>query len=160
VNATEEGRLIESLDRAYDDYQVGDHFVTGSRTVTEADIVSFCGLSGDFSPLHTDANYAKTTQYGERIAHGSLLISIASGLEFLLLTPARHAGALYGFDRIRFVKAVPVGETVHVEGEVVELREKGDKFGVVTFHEQLLNSKGQVCAVWDKILTAKRATGR
>lgn len=159
MNVTKKGRLIESLDRAYDDYEMGDYFVTGSRTVTEADIVAFCGLSGDFSPLHTDANYAKTTQYGERVAHGSLLISIASGLEFLLLTPARFAGALYGFDRIRFVKAVPVGETIRVEGEVVELREKSEKFGIVTFHEKLLNSKDEVCAVWNKILTATRTAG-
>jgi 3-hydroxybutyryl-CoA dehydratase len=151
------GRLIESLDNPFEFYEIGDHFVTGSRTVTEADVVNYCGLSGDFSPLHVDADYARSTPYGERIAHGQLLISMASGMEFLLLTPAHYAGALYGYDRIRFVKGVPVGETIHVEGTVAALREKGEQFGIVTFHEEVLNSAGDVCAVWDKILTAKRA---
>ena len=102
----------------FEDFQVGLTLTTAGRTITEADIVNFAGLSGDFNQLHTDAEYAKQGLFGRRIAHGLLVTSIASGL-------AAQTGILEGttlaFREIRewkFIKPVFIGDTVHVVLEV------------------------------------------
>ena len=106
----------------FEDFQVGQQIVTAGRTITEADIMAFAGLSGDFNQLHTDAEFAKNTPFGQRIAHGLLVTSIASGL-------AAQTGILEGttiaFREIRewkFSKPVFIGDTVHVVLEVADLK--------------------------------------
>lgn len=105
-----------------DSVSVGDSLTTQSRTITEADVVNYAGVSGDFNYLHTDAESMAESPFGERIAHGGLVFSIMTGL----LWQARgedDVAAFYGVDRLRFVAPVFVGDTLRVESEVVEVEE-------------------------------------
>jgi len=106
----------------FEEFEVGQEIVTPGRTVTETDIVNFAGLSGDYMQIHTDEEFAKGTPYGKRIAHGLLVMAIASGL-------AARTGVLEGtvlaFREIqnwKFMKPVFINDTVHVELGVVETK--------------------------------------
>jgi acyl dehydratase len=104
---------------SFDETEVGDRLTTPARTVTEADLVNFAGVSGDFNYLHTDAERMAQSDFGERIAHGALVFSMMTGL----LWQARESEdvvAFYGIDRLRFRAPTLVGDTIHVETEVVE----------------------------------------
>jgi acyl dehydratase len=107
----------------FEDVEVGFRFETPSRTVTEADLVAFAGVSGDFNPLHTDARFAAESIYGERIAHGALVLSITTGLRQRV---GLFDGTLMGLLEIRswrFTAPVRIGDTVRVACEITELRE-------------------------------------
>ncbi|MBE0431723.1 MAG: MaoC family dehydratase N-terminal domain-containing protein [Dehalococcoidia bacterium] len=124
----------------YEDFQIGNRTVTRGRTITEADIVNFAGFSGDWYPLHTDAEYAKRMPFGERIAHGMLVLSVASGLMPLYDLAII---AFYGMEKVRFVAPTKIGDTIHVEAEVVEKQDKGDLGGVVSFKQSVKNQRGE-----------------
>jgi len=153
-------RTLETLNSYFDDLAVGDGFVSRARTVTEADIVVFSGLSGDYHPLHTDEVYANGGPFGGRIAQGCLTLSLATGLEFSLMgSEESRIIAFYGMDRVRFVKPVFIGDTIHLEGEVTALDDKDETRGVVTFHQEVKNQRGETVAVLDKrTLNKKRPT--
>jgi 3-hydroxybutyryl-CoA dehydratase len=99
----------------FDSLALGDSFVTRGRTVTEADVVSFACLSGDMHPQHTDAAWAATSLFGERIAHGMLVASLALGL--LDFDPARVVALRRVRDAV-FKRPVAFGDTIHVEGRI------------------------------------------
>jgi len=141
---------LTTLDHPFDELSLGDTLVSRGRTVTEADIVSFAALSGDWTPLHTDAVAAAAGPFGARIAHGGLTIAISTGLEFSLLGEAVNILAFYGMDRVRFVKPVFIGDTIHLRGEVIGLEAKDEKRGVVTVREELVNQDGGVVASLEK----------
>jgi 3-hydroxybutyryl-CoA dehydratase len=128
----------------FEDFQVGDLYVSRGRTITEADIVNFAAFSGDWYPLHVDKEYAEKSPFGERIAHGMLVLSAASGL--MPLTDYAIV-AFYGMDRVRFVAPTKIGDTIHVEAEVTEKKEKGEMGGVVTFQQKVVNQRGEDVAV-------------
>ncbi len=142
------------LDRYYEDYQVGERFVSRGRTLTEADIVNFAGVSGDWYPLHVDVEYSKRSQFGQRIAHGMLVLTIASGL--VPISPDVFV-AFYGIDNIRFTAPTFIGDTIHVEVEIVEKQDRGPG-GVLTFRQEVRKAGGDLCAtgVW-KVLMKSRA---
>jgi acyl dehydratase len=98
----------------FDDLQemAGESFETSGRTITETDIVQFAGFSNEFHPVHVDAEFAADTKYGERIAHGPLVLSIGVGLTSDLGFLERSAVALYKLDDVRFVEPVYIGDTV------------------------------------------------
>lgn len=128
----------------FEDYTVGDSITSQGRTVTEADIVSFAALSGDWNPLHTDAEAAKTTPFGQRIAHGLLVLSMATGL-LERLGFMRDTVIAFMELNWQFRNAVKIGDTIHVHGQVDELkpmRRLGG--GYVTFKIQILNQEDQV----------------
>jgi acyl dehydratase len=129
----------------FDDFQIGDKIVTKGRTITEADIVNFAGFSGDWNPLHTDAEYAGKGPFGERIAHGFLVLAVASGL-----MPLEEMAiiAFYGMDRVRFVGPTKIGDTLHVEMEADEKSEKEGGKGLVSFKTGVKNQKGEDVAVF------------
>ena len=122
----------------FSEYQVGQEFVTGRRTVTEADVVAFAGLSGDFNPLHTDQVFAESTPFGQRIAHGMLVTSISTGLSQTL---GIFEGTTMGLLQQTFVYKAPTffGDTIHLKMRVHETKasSKGGK-GVVTFHAEII----------------------
>jgi 3-hydroxybutyryl-CoA dehydratase len=128
----------------YQDFKVGEVIKTRGRTITEADIVNFAAFSGDWYPLHTDAEYAASTPFGERIAHGMLVLSAASGLMPLI---DWAIVAFYGMDRVRFVGPTKIGDTIHVEAEVAETKDKGELGGVVTFQQTVKNQRGEDLAI-------------
>ncbi len=131
-------------DRYFEEFEVGQRLTTRGRTVTEADIVNFAGVSSDFFPLHMDQEYAARTRFGQRIAHGFLVLSIASGM--VPADPDKVEG-LYGLDRVRFIKPVFIGDTVHVEMEVMSLQERSDASGVVEFKQSIINQRGELVIV-------------
>ena len=128
----------------YQDFQVGDKFVTRARTITETDIVLFAAFSGDWYPLHIDKEYAEASPFGGRIAHGMLVLSVASGL--MPLTEWSIV-AFYGMDRVRFVGPTMIGDTIFVEVEVTEKMEKDERGGVVTFQQTIKDKRGKEKAV-------------
>jgi len=106
----------------FEGFSVGQHILSTARTVTESDVVTFAGLSGDYNQIHTDAEFSKNTPFGKRVAHGLLGIAIASGL-------AMRTGVLEGtvlaFREInawKFSKPIFIGDTVHVELDVKETK--------------------------------------
>jgi 3-hydroxybutyryl-CoA dehydratase len=112
----------------FEEYKVGDTWISRGRTITEADLVMFSAFSGDWFPLHTDKEYAAKTMFKQRIAHGMSILSIATGL--LELNPAVVV-AFSGMDQVRFTKPTFIGDTIHLEGEVLEVNEKDNGLGLV-----------------------------
>jgi acyl dehydratase len=110
------------------DVEEGDTEVTQGRTITEADVTNFAGVSGDFNHLHTDGERMSESMFGERIAHGMLVVSAATGLLWQTRTPEEREAvvAFYGIDDLRFRQPVYIGDTIRVETEVLETRAQED----------------------------------
>lgn len=142
--------VLDHLNHYFDDFNVGDSYVSRARTMTEADIVAFTGLSGDFSPLHTDEEFARKGPFGVRVAHGTLILAFASGLTYSLSSPGEKIMAFYGLDRVRFLHPVAPGDTIHVRGSIEELVPRDEKTGVVARTEEIVNQDGTVVAVLRK----------
>jgi acyl dehydratase len=114
------GMLPEFHGMYFEDFEVGQQVRSPGRTITEADIVSFAGLSGDFNGIHTDFEYAGTTPFGQRVAHGLLGLAVASGL---LVRTGVLEGTVIAFREItewKFSQPVFIGDTIHVLLEVAE----------------------------------------
>lgn len=105
---------------AFEDYEVGQEFVSAGRTVTETDVQTQSMLSGDWTELHTNAEYARKSVFGERIAHGPLTFSIGIGLMFRCGFLEKTTAGLASMDEVEFVNPLPTEETVHVELEVLD----------------------------------------
>ncbi|QQE75974.1 MaoC family dehydratase [Brevibacillus composti] len=106
------------------------------KTITEADLAQFAGISGDFNPIHIDSEYAKQTRFGQRIAHGMLTTSLLSGLLGMHL-PGK--GSVYLGQTLRFVKPVFIGDTVTAQAEVVQF--DPDK-GIMKLRTECLKQDG------------------
>ncbi|MBK5100715.1 MAG: hypothetical protein JJE15_06945 [Desulfobacteraceae bacterium] len=131
--------------RYFDDFKMGEKIITKGRTITEADIVLFAAFSGDWHQLHTNVEFAKNGPFGDRIAHGFLVLSVASGLMGL---EGMAIVAFYGMDNVRFVGPTRIGDTIHLEMEVTEKKEKDEKSGVVSLKITIKNQKEDVLAVF------------
>ncbi len=142
----------------FEQFEVGQVYVSAGRTITESDIVAFAGLSGDYNQIHTDAEFSKTTPFGQRVAHGLLVTSIASGLVTL---SGLIEGTVLAFREIgswKFTKPVFIGDTVHVQTEVINtkaLKRLGG--GAVELELSVLNQNEEVTmkGVW-KVLIASQ----
>lgn len=137
-----------------------DDYVSTSRgrTVTEADIVNFAGLSGDFVELHMNEQYAAQGPFGRRIAHGALIFSISTGLSVQMNQIEDTVVAFYGVDKLRFTHPVFIGDTIHVVKKVVKREPKGAGRGVVTFETTVLNQNNEPVLVYsDKVMVKARA---
>ncbi len=147
----------------FDDYAVGERFVSPGRTITETDIVNFAAFTGDWHPLHTDVGYAAGTPFRERIAHGMLTLCVGMALPFRLgmyssLLP-RSFIAFYGMEAVRFTGPTKIGDTIHCEVEVTEMIEKGEDRGVLTTQNRIVNQKGDLLVTYVvKVLCGKRPT--
>jgi acyl dehydratase len=132
--------IVRSL--YFDDFRVGQKFISKSRTLTESDIVNFAGLSWDHNQLHTDAEYAGQTRYGKRIAHGLLGVVAHAGLTYQLTEDSILALLEISW---KFHLPVYIGDTIHVEQTVKDLRESstGER-GVLTFEKELKNQNNDV----------------
>ncbi|MBB1286470.1 MaoC family dehydratase N-terminal domain-containing protein [Flavisolibacter sp. BT320] len=138
----------------FEDYQVGDKRVTLGRTITETDFVVHAGHTGDFFPHHMDEEWCKTQPFQKRIAHGTMVFSIGIGLTASEINPEAFSR---GYDTLRFVKPVHIGDTLHSE---ITISAKGDAkkpaFGTVTEHVEVINQRGEVVLACDHLLMAKR----
>ncbi len=128
----------------FEDFELGRESVTPGRTITETDIVNFAGLTGDWYELHTNIEYARSTAFGQRIAHGALIFSIASALSVRAMPPGNTLIAFYGVDRLRFVRPVFIGDTIQVREKVVGSTDRDASSGVVDTLSEVTNQNGTV----------------
>jgi acyl dehydratase len=134
---------MQTVDRWYEDYEIGESRHSTGRTITEADIVLHAGQTGDFFPHHMDAEWAATQPIGQRIAHGTLILSIAVGMTAGDINPQAMS---YGYDRIRFIKPVFIGDTITVTAEITEKTDHAkqpERFGYVHELVTVTNQRGE-----------------
>lgn len=137
--------LINRTGLYFEDYEVGQTVQSAGRTVTEADVVSFASLSGDWNLIHTDREYAAGQFFGQRVAHGLLGLSIASGLAVRLGFMEETVLAFREISSWKFSQPIFLNDTLHLEAQVVELKPMPRlKGGQVTLKVELVNQKGTV----------------
>ena len=147
--------IVRSL--YFEDFHVGQKFVTKARTITETDIINFAGVSWDHNQLHTDAEYAAGTPFGRRIAHGLLGVVAHAGLSYQLTEESILALLELKW---KFHLPICIGDTIHVEQKVKDLRESatGDR-GILTFEKEVKNQDNKVVQTGTTtILLAKKAS--
>jgi acyl dehydratase len=145
--------------RHFDDFAAGETFTTAARTVTEGAVDQFAGLSGDFNPLHTDEESARQGPMKGRIAHGMLVLAIATGQVNQLGLFEGTTLALLGMDRIRWTAPVKLGDTIHTMLTVRETRESSKAArGVLVLDVAVRNQRGEtVCqAEWTTLMARLR----
>ena len=138
----------------FEEFEVGLKIQTAARTITEADIVNFAGLSGDFNFIHVNAEAVKTTPFGQRVAHGMLVASIATGLA---VQQGFIDGTTLAFRELnwKFTKPVLIGDTIHTRIKVLETKPMARLGGgLVTFEARVVNQKGDVVhkGVWKMLM--------
>ncbi|WP_370269385.1 MaoC family dehydratase [Nioella sp.] len=147
----------------WEDLNEGDQFDSPTRTITEADVTGFACLSGDFNRLHVDAEYAAGSAYGQRIAHGLLVVSVMSGLTTRMLLNTFLEPSLLGLldMQCRFPKPTFIGDTIGVRVTVAEKRETSKpERGILSFRREVTNQRGEtvVEGVW-KLLVRRAPPG-
>jgi len=127
----------------FDDVAVGQEWESQGRTLTEADIVGFAGLSGDFNPIHVDHEFAKSTPFRRPIAHGLLGIALGSGLG--LHSPPMRTLAFMTIKEWHFREPIFIGDTIRMRTKVLEKesRSRGRR-GIITWQRQIVNQEGRV----------------
>ena len=145
--------MIES--RFFEDYDIGAVRRTLGRTITEADIVIHAGQTGDFYPHHMDAEWCRTQPFGQRIAHGTLIFSVAVGMTAGNVNPEAFS---YGYDRLRFIKPVFIGDTMTVSVSIKEKKDspKSPEHGIVVELCQVTNQRGETVLACEHILMVRR----
>lgn len=139
----------------FEDYAVGTTRTSTGRTITEADIVLHAGQTGDFYPHHMDAEWCKTRDFGQRMAHGTLVFSVAVGLTAGEINLDAFS---YGYDRLRFIKPVFIGDTLKARATIKEKRDhKKPGFGVVVELVEALNQRGETVLACEHLLLVKRS---
>lgn len=142
----------------YEDLNVGDSATTPGRTITEADIVNFAGISGDFNRIHTDEEFAANMHFGQRIAHGMLGLSVSSGLVTRNPGAQRHMLVAWLGLTWDFKRPILIGDTIKVVQTVKEKRptRKPDS-GIIIFDVDVLNQRGKVCQAGEwKVMYMRR----
>jgi acyl dehydratase len=144
----------------FEELTAGDTIESPGRTISEADIVQFAELTGDYNPLHTDAEYAKQMMFGERVAHGLLGLSIASGLAWRTGLLEGTAEALTAIDW-KFRGPIMIGDTIRLLAEVAKKKEMSSLGGgFVTFNTTLLNQRDETVqkGTWILLIKGKPST--
>jgi acyl dehydratase len=138
----------------FEDYAVGAIRETLGRTITETDIVLHAGQTGDFYPHHMDAEWCKTQDFKQRIAHGTLIFSVAVGMTAGTINPEAFS---YGYDRLRFIKPVFIGDTIRVKVTIREKREhKKPGHGVVSELVEVFNQKNETVLACEHLLLVRK----
>src|SRR4051794_4662666 len=134
------GATVKTVDRWYEDIEVGELRETVGRTITEADIVLHAGQTGDFFPHHMDAEWMATQPAGQRIAHGTLIMSVAVGMTAGDINPQSMS---YGYDRVRFIRPVFIGDTITVSAAITEKRAHAKQPEALGYVEELVSVVNQ-----------------
>lgn len=139
----------------FEDYEIGQSRLTTGRTITETDFIVHAGHTGDFFPHHMDAEFMKSTPFGQRIAHGTLVFSIGIGLTATIINPVAFS---YGYDRLRFVKPVFIGDTIRTRTTIVQKEDdpKRPNSGRVFERCEVLNQREEVVLAADHIYIVER----
>lgn len=139
----------------YEDYEVGAVRETTGRTITETDIVLHAGQTGDFFPHHMDAEWCRMTEFGQRIAHGTLTFSVAVGLTANVINPVAFS---YGYDHLRFIAPVFIGDTIHTKVIIKEKKDHKRKkdMGIVTEAVEVYNQRDELVLVAEHLLLCEK----
>lgn len=141
----------------YEDYEIGFARKTFGRTITETDVVMHAGQTGDFFPHHMDAEWCATQEFGQRIAHGTLIFSVGIGMTANTINPRAMST---GYDRVRFVKPVFIGDTIKVTATITEKRAhpKRATHGIVVERIDIANQHADTVLVCDHLYLVERRT--
>lgn len=144
-------------EKYWEDFAIGNKMRTGEVTVTEAHVVNWGCLTGDWYPLHFNAEYAKTTSFGTRVAHGPLILSLAVGLVAMSGFYGNSILAWIGAENVRVMVPVRIGDTVHVEIEIVNKKEirKSDR-SITIIRYTIKNQRSEDVATMDFIMMMHR----
>jgi acyl dehydratase len=139
----------------FEDYVLGATRTTTGRTITEADIVLHAGQTGDFFPHHMDAAWCATQDFGQRIAHGTLVFSVGIGLTATVINPRAMS---YGYDRLRFVKPVFIGDSIYSSVEISDKRDhpKRNSHGIVVERVTVTNQRQEAVLVCEHLHIVER----
>jgi acyl dehydratase len=139
----------------HEDYQIGATRETSGRTITETDIVLHAGQTGDFYPQHMDAEWCKGWEpFRQRVAHGTLIFSVAVGMTAGVVNPEAFS---YGYDRLRFIKPVFIGDTIKARVTIKEKREhKRPDHGVVSELVEVINQRGETVLACEHLLLVRK----
>ncbi len=144
------------MERYWEDYAIGEEFTTSGRTMTDADIRLFIGATDATHPAHVDAEYSKKHPFGTIVVQGALTVGVVDGLVVKHLVGSKVQIGHYGYDRIRFLSPVRVGDTVSMVAKVAEKRERNERFGLVVFDYDVRNQDGTTVAVIRDIQMVER----
>jgi acyl dehydratase len=139
----------------FEDYELGTTRETFGRTITEADVVLHAGQTGDFYPHHMDAEWCATQPFGRRIAHGTLIFSVGVGMTAGAINPRAMS---YGYDRLRFVRPVFLGDTIRARVRISDRRDdpKRKAHGIVVEALEVINQRGETVLVAEHLLLVER----
>lgn len=138
----------------YEEFEVNEKRDTWGRTVTESDIVIHAGQSGDFFPHHMDAAWCATQPFKQRIAHGTLIFTMAVGLSANFIN---EVSMTYGYDRLRFIKPVFIGDTIKATVSIKEKKEhKKPGYGLVTELVEVFNQQNELVMVCEHLLLVQK----
>jgi len=141
------------IQRYFEDFQLNEERKTIGRTITETDIVLHAGQSGDFFPHHMDEEWCKKQPFGKRIAHGTLIFTIAIGSTAQVIN---EKAMTYGYERLRFTKPVFIGDTIHTRVTVKEKKDhKKPGYGLITELVETFNQHGELVMICEHILLAE-----
>ena len=143
--------------RYFEDYEPASVRETLGRTITESDIVIHAGQTGDFYPHHMDAEWSKTQPFGQRMAHGTLIFSVAVGMTAGEVNPEAFS---YGYGRLRFIKPVFIGDTLRVRVTIKDKRHaKSPRHGMVAELCEVFNRRNEIVLACERLLMVARANG-
>jgi acyl dehydratase len=150
--------MMKTREIFFEDYSIGEQKSSSGRTITEADIVLHAGQTGDFYPHHMDEVWCRTQPFGRRIAHGTLILSIAIGMTAGDINPRAMS---YGYDRVRFIRPVFLGDTIHVAATIRGKREdpKRPNHGIVMEIVEVRNQEYQLVLVCEHLYLVEKRTG-
>ncbi|HTW28537.1 MAG TPA: MaoC/PaaZ C-terminal domain-containing protein [Acetobacteraceae bacterium] len=143
------------VEQFFEQYAIGTARRSMGRTITEADIIAHAGQTGDFFPHHMDAEWCATQPFGQRVAHGTLILSVAIGMTAGDINPRAMS---YGYDRVRFIRPVFIGDTIRVTATIREKRDhpKRAGFGIVAEAVEVGNQRGEAVLACEHLYLVER----
>ncbi len=145
------------MQQLFDQYEIGYSRTSTGRTITETDIVMHAGQTGDFYPHHMDAEWCKTQEFGARVAHGTLILSVAVGM---LAGEINDAAFSYGYDKVRFIAPVFIGDTITSTATISGKRDhakKPDEYGIVEEQVTVANQRGETVIAFIHVYMVRKS---
>lgn len=145
------------MQQLFDQYEIGFSRTSTGRTITETDIVMHAGQTGDFYPHHMDAEWCKTQEFGARVAHGTLILSVAVGM---LAGEINEAAFSYGYDKVRFIAPVFIGDTITSTATIAAKRDhakKSDEYGIVEEQVTVSNQRGETVIAFIHVYMVRKS---
>lgn len=145
------------MQQLFAQYEIGFSRTSTGRTITETDIVMHAGQTGDFYPHHMDAEWCKTHEFGARVAHGTLILSVAVGM---LAGEINEAAFSYGYDKVRFIAPVFIGDTITSTATIAAKRDhakKPDEYGIVEEQVTVANQRGETVIAFIHVYMVRKS---